>query len=235
MGGRRLWDTAAIGMLVLTLITLAYTILVGLDPASPLNAFPPPTTVMIMMIPSATQGTPPASSTIPVEPGSHTPSPSVTPALAPTLSRKPTSTRPLTTTNASPTRQITTPTKTPSPTRAPFTFTALVNYQVHPVLTCEWTGLAGTIVDLKGEAVRGYVVCVTGADGLSQQVAVSTSPDYGPGGWEVRLGGRGAKGTWQVQLYKAADLETPFSASYEIVLPGECQKNLAFVRFQQNH
>jgi hypothetical protein len=95
--------------------------------------------------------------------------------------------------------------------------------------------LAGTIVDLKGEAVRDYVVHVTGANGFSQKVAVSSSPDYGPGGWELRLGGREAKGIWHVQLYKTADSKTPLSASYEIILPGICQKNLAFVRFQQNH
>lgn len=252
------WDTAAIVIVGLTLIALAYIILIGLDPASPLNVFPPPTTVMIMRIPTVTQGPPPTPPAISVRPRSNTPSPSSTPGPTPTPGYTPTSTsQPLTTaalptpslmaTNTSPTStlQPTPPTSqttrlpsvtpTPSPTHAPFAFTASINYQVHPVLTCEWTGLAGTTVDLKGEAARGYVVRVTGADGLSQQVAIGTSPDYGLGGWEFRLGGREAKGTWRVQLYKTADPKTPMSASYEIVLPGSCQQNLAFVRFQQDH
>lgn len=75
---------------------------------------------------------------------------------------------------------------------------------------------------------------ITGADGAIRRVNVGSSPDYGPGGWEVRLGGRQAAGVWRIQLYSASDLK-PVSDVYEIALPGLCQKNLAFVRFQQNH
>ncbi len=103
------------------------------------------------------------------------------------------------------------------------------------MLTCDWTGIAGTVTDLRGNAAKGYVIQVTGSDRVTHQVAAGANPDYGPGGWEIRLGGRQYTGAWQVQLYAASDLKNPVSEAYEFYMQGLCQRNLAFTRFQQNH
>lgn len=224
--GGRVWNVLAAGTLILTLVILAYYIVIGVAPTSPLNLFPPLTPVVMAYLPTA--------------PATPTPNPTATatPNRA-TATASPTKTE---TPDATATVQFTftpgptlTPTITPSPTRSPFTFTAIINYQVHPVLTCDWTGVAGTAIDLKGKPARGYVVQVTSADGAAQRVTAGSSPDYGPGGWELRLGERQAAGTWRVQLYTASNLKKPVSDAYQIVLLGTCAKNLAFVRFQQNH
>jgi hypothetical protein len=112
----------------------------------------------------------------------------------------------------------------------------MIEYKIHPILTCDWTSVAGTVTNLKGRAVRGYYVQVTRPDRTVQSVITGSSPDYDfASGWEVRLGGRQIKGTWQVQLFADAALKKPLSQAYAITMPGRCQANLAFVRFQQNH
>lgn len=238
-GKARVWDVLAAGLWSLTLIVLAYYVLIGLQPSSPLNPFPPPTRVSLAPGPPPRSTAPAPSPQATVKPS---PSPAVvvsvelasptsTSAPPPTLEPTPTRLTP-SPPGGGPTRL---PSVTPGPTRSPYTFTAVINYQVHPMLTCDWTGVAGTVLDLKGQAARGYVVQAIGADRTMRQVAVGTSPDYGPGGWELRLGGRQAQGVWRIQLYAAADLKKPVSEAYEIVFQGVCQKNLAFVRFQQNH
>lgn len=232
----RLWDVLTGGALILTLIILVYYILIGLQPGSPLNPFSPPTPVALLYIPTAALATPQPAASVTASPAPTTavPPPARTPTAISAVTFTPT---PQGTTTPTLTPQPTlAPTALPTPTwtRSPFTFTATINYQVHPILTCDWSGAAGTVVDLKGRAARGYVVQITAADGTTRRVNVGSSPDYGPGGWEVRLGERQASGAWRIQLYSASNLE-PASDAYDIVLPGLCPKNLAFVRFQQNH
>ncbi len=239
----QLWNTLTAGVLVLTFVMLVYYVLIGVQPASPLNPFAPPTMVRLAFVPTPPLVTPTCSPTV-VE---TTWQPTVT--VLPVVSEMPTwsatatpmvTPRSVTPVTMTPTRLTTvtprpTPTVTPSPTRSPFTFTATINYQVHPVLTCDWSGVAGTAVDLQGRPARGYMVQVNGPGGFNWQVTVGSSPDYGPGGWEVRLGGRQVAGTWYVRLYVASDLKKPASETLEITLPGSCDRNLAFIRFQQNH
>lgn len=229
----RIWNLMTAATLIATVVVLTYYVVIGVQPANPLNLFPPPTVVGLAYIPEtmldmpATQPTPRPASSTPGATATDTPTPpaSQTPAAEPLA----------TATGQATLLPTSKPTFTPSPTRSPFTFTAAINYQVHPVFTCEWAGVAGTVTNLKGQAARGYVVLVTGADGSTRQATVGSSPDYGTGGWEVRLGGRQATGIWRVELYAQANLNKPVSDAYEITLQGQCQKNLAFVRFQQNH
>jgi hypothetical protein len=171
----------------------------------------------------------------------ETPTDTTTATVAPTLTTfiEPTqeaSSTPLPTIEASPSP---TPTLTPrpSPTRSPFTYTAVITLQVHPVQVCDWMGIAGTVTDLQGRPALGAFVRVWGLGDFDQTVAVGANPIYGPSGWEVRLARAQLVGSWNVQLKLSpeATRSAVLSDVYTIAMPGDCKRNLALVSFQQNH
>ena len=127
------------------------------------------------------------------------------------------------------------PTPVPSPTRSVFTYTAVITLQVHPVQVCDWMGVAGSVVDLQGKPALGAFVRVWGLGNVDQVVAVGANPVYGSSGWEVRLARSQIVGNWNVQLVASSDAKIPLSDVYTISMPGDCKRNLALVRFQQNH
>lgn len=128
-----------------------------------------------------------------------------------------------------------TPTPVPSPTRSVITFTASITLQVHPMQVCDWMGVGGTVDDLQGKSLLGAFVHVWGLGNVDQVVAVGANPIYAPSGWEVRLARSQIVGNWNVQLVASPDAKTPLSDVYTISMPGDCKRNLALVRFQQNH
>jgi hypothetical protein len=96
-------------------------------------------------------------------------------------------------------------------------------------------GVAGTVTDLQGRPSLGAFVHVWGLGGVDQIVAAGENPSYGPSGWEVRLARAQIVGFWTVQLIVSPETKAPLSESFTISMPGDCQKNLALVQFQQNH
>jgi hypothetical protein len=96
-------------------------------------------------------------------------------------------------------------------------------------------GVAGTVTDLQGRPSLGAFVHVWGLGGVDQIVAAGENPSYGPSGWEVRLARAQIVGYWMVQLIVSQETKAPLSESFTISMPGDCQKNLALVQFQQNH
>jgi hypothetical protein len=96
-------------------------------------------------------------------------------------------------------------------------------------------GVAGTVTDLQGKPVLGMFVHVWGLGNVEQVVAAGANPIYGPSGWEARLARGQIVGNWNVQLVKSPDAQTPLSDVYTISMPGDCKRNLALVRFEQNH
>jgi hypothetical protein len=91
------------------------------------------------------------------------------------------------------------------------------------------------VMDLQGKAALGSYVHVWGLDNVDQVVAVGGSANYGPSGWELRLARAQLVGNWTVQLVASPDTKLPLSMAYTISMPGDCKRNLALVRFQQNH
>ena len=96
-------------------------------------------------------------------------------------------------------------------------------------------GVGGTVTDLTGKAALGSYVHVWGLDNIDQVVAVGGSAHYGPSGWELRLARAQLVGNWTVQLVASPDAQLPLSTAYTISMPGDCKRNLALIRFQQNH
>lgn len=240
----RVLNFLATVFLALSVVSLAWGVVIAVNPNGSLNPFPPaprvgpenierPTPVVLM--PTTT------------ETGTNTPMPSLdatptstdTPAPSPTRGEQSES-MPLALQTPTLTVALT-PTATasvtprPSPTRSVFTYTASITYQVHPVQVCDWMGVAGTVTDVKGKPTLGAFVHVWGLGNLDQIVAAGDSPNYGASGWEVRLARAQIVGAWNVQLIASPETKTLLSDVYTISMPGDCKKNLARVSFQQNH
>jgi hypothetical protein len=96
-------------------------------------------------------------------------------------------------------------------------------------------GLAGTVTDLEGKPALGAFVHVWGLGNVDQTVAAGANPSYGPSGWELGLARAQIVGNWQVQLVASPETKVPLSDAYTISMPGDCKRNLALIRFQQNH
>jgi len=235
----RLFNFLAVVFLGLSGIGLGWVVEIALNPYGWLNPFPPPTPVAEAAIPGETPlpgPSPLASATLPppqaVTVVNDQPSPTWTVTSADTETLVPVLT---VTPSPSPTPWLQTATPRPSPTRSVFTFTAGIGYQVHPVQLCDWMGVAGTVVDLDGRHVTGAFVHIWGLGGVDELVAVGANPRYGASGWELRLGRAQIVGNWNVQLVASPDKQVPLSDIYTISMPGDCDRNLALVRFQQNH
>jgi hypothetical protein len=235
----RLFNFLAVVFLGLSILSLGWEVNIAMSPYGRLNPFPPPTPVAAVIFPTVVPNA--ATATPMVEPTAAS-----TPALTGTpteTSAPPTSTAtvtaeatiPLTATPTLSPTLLPTVTPSPSPTRSAFTYTASITYQVHPVQVCDWMGVGGTVTDLQGKAALGSYVHVWGLDNVDQVVAVGGSANYGPSGWELRLARVQLVGNWTVQLVASPDTKLPLSTAYTISMPGDCKRNLALVRFQQNH
>ena len=247
-----LFNFLAVVFLGLSALSLGWVVNVALNPYGRLNPFPPPTLYSTPLYSTPLYPTPTAVAALTLA----TTAPSVEPSAAPSeptpaWTETPTETSiPATPTMEATTQLSATPTlsptlvptatpgelvRTPSPTRSAFTYTASITYLVHPVEVCNWMGVGGTATDLTGKAALGSYVHIWGLDNIDQVVAVGTNTNYGPSGWELRLARGQIVGDWTVQLIASPETKLPLSAAYTISMPGDCKKNLALVRFQQNH
>jgi hypothetical protein len=229
----------------LSAISAGWMVDIAVDPYGRFNPFPPPAPVIPFEEQATATLSPTGTAEPTLQPGTPTPSAlegSATstelPAPSPTLFKRQTeATRQATPTVAPSVSPTPSPSVTPkpSPTRSVFTYTASVDYQVHPVQLCDWMGVAGAVTDLEGRPSLGAFVHVWGLGNVDQVVAVGEYPSYGASGWEVRLARAQIIGNWSVQLVASPETKRPLSEVYTISMPGDCKKNLAWIRFQQNH
>ena len=235
----RLFNLLAVIMVGLSLVSVGWVAVIAAQPYGRFNPFPPPTQVGVVTLVSAS---PPVMVSPPVTPDMPSPTPTMEATPEPTATTLPTITpSPVVTLSPVVTPTLTAtvlPTVMPSPTvtatRLALTYTASITYQVHPVQVCDWMGVGGSVTDLQGRAVITGYVHVWGLDNANQIVAVGSSPNYGPSGWEVRLARAQIVGSWSVQLVASPEVQTPLSMAFTISMPGDCKRNLALVRFQQN-
>lgn len=162
--------------------------------------------------------------------------PSVMRGLLPVANRSATPTITLTP-GPRPTNTVTpTPPGPLPPTLAPYPFvvqpgTPLLRDSFADGTTgCEWQGVAGTVVDQRGEAVVGVEVRVRGDAGGEQTVLAGTDTDYGPSGWEVRLSRAPRAARVTVDLWADEQLVSP---TVEVLFSGVCAENLALINFVQ--
>jgi hypothetical protein len=212
-------------------------------------SLPTPTLVGVANVPTAThtpQGAnilptwtpPPAFPTATPRP-SNTPRPTEPPSPAPTI---PTNTATPTVTNTptnTPTPRPPGPTSTPLPTRALFPFT---KSDISPFYLqnransagCQWTGIAGVVLDLNRNPVAAgnFVVHVWGG-GIDERQSVGGAPAYGPSGWEQFIFDSPVSRQYNVQLESING--TVISQVYQVQTRATCEENLLQIDFVQNH
>ena len=233
------FNLLAVVFLGMSVLSLGWVVSIAVNPYGRLNPFPPPT---LYPTPTPVSAVTFAAVTPSVEPTAAESAPTPEWTEMPTETSVPaTSTATAEATvqlTATPTLSPTllpTVTPAPSPTRSAFTYTASITYRVHPVEVCDWMGIGGTVTNLSGKAALGSYVHIWGLDNIDQVVVVGGNTNYGPSGWELRLARGQIVGNWNVQLVASPETKLPLSAAFTISMPGDCKRNLALVRFQQNH
>lgn len=234
MGQRdRLFSILSLVMLGLTIITILCYILIAINPYFPFNPFPPtrePIFVVATNTPTPTLVRSPVATWTPTNTPTITPTPPAT--FTPTPTRTPPPPTPITP-SATPT-----PTETPTPrvTRSPWPFTYELTYET-PVYGCNWMGVAGTVIDIDGEDLRGYPIHIWGG-GIDVVVNSGDKQNYGDSGWEQFFLSypQELNGVFRVQIHDKNNPNHP-PVSPEIVLnfPGFCSKSLANIVFTKNH
>ena len=99
---------------------------------------------------------------------------------------------------------------------------------------CNWASIAGSVTDLDGAPLSGYGVQITGGDPgdpLDEKVFSGSAQTYGPGGFELPLGGAPVAETFTLRLVTPQG--TPVSDDYTLTTHDDCDENVAVVTFVQ--
>lgn len=223
-----LWNMLTSLVVLSTICLIGYFLILFVDPQGMLNPFPPPTMPALAVLPSSTVY---ASS------------------LPPTFT---TTTKPTETPRATETPRPTAGNLTPTPDQAP-TFApgeggdypyaiqgepvAMANTVFHPEDSCDWQGVAGTVVDLQGKPMVGVMVRLLGYyNGRRIDMTTLTggaSAWYGESGYEFILGYEllDSSDLLAVQLVDQALM--PISNRVVLDTFSDCDKNLVLVNFKQ--
>ena len=189
-----------------TLALIAYFGLLWVDPYTSLNPLPPYTPLPVLI---TTTPLPPTASPIP----SETPIP-------PTMTELPVPV-------------VAPPTFTPAP--FPFTLDEFgVDYQANSRDSgCDWSSIAGSVTGLDGAGLDDYSVRIRAQDGpLNATVATGAEPEFGPGGFELKLGDAAQLAPYIVQLLDPDG--APVSEEYLVVTSDQCDQNVVLIHFVQN-
>lgn len=107
----------------------------------------------------------------------------------------------------------------------------------HPDAGCNWSGVAGQVLSLNDEAVRGLFVqlggSIPGMEYVDKQVMTGLAEEYGPGGFEITLADQlvASEGTLWVQLLDQQNL--PLSKRIYFNTYDDCERNLIIIYFDQ--
>jgi hypothetical protein len=96
---------------------------------------------------------------------------------------------------------------------------------------CDWLGVAGQVFDSEGDPLSGLRVHVWG-EMVNEAVLSGSSPDFGAGGWVVKLAEATRVGRYSVQLLSSDD--SPLSEVLTFETRDSCDANLVVVNFAQN-
>jgi len=93
---------------------------------------------------------------------------------------------------------------------------------------CNWSSIAGSVMNYDGSALNGYGVHVVG-EGVDVTVATGSSSGFGPGGFEVPLGNVARRAQYIAQLLD--EQGQPVSPVYTVETSDDCTLNIAALRF----
>ena len=99
---------------------------------------------------------------------------------------------------------------------------------------CNWASIAGTVTDLQGQALDGYIVQIVDArapDRLNVQVFSGAALTFGAGGFEFNLGGSPREGEYIIRLLSPTGI--PVSDEFLIFTRNVCSENVVIVNFVQ--
>lgn len=158
-----------------------------------------------------------------------------TPTLAPTITVQPSNT-PISLVPPTRTPTPIPPTKTP---KAPYSVTvsAIESTIIYPDLACNWTGVAGTVVDASGAPVLYRTLRLSGTfDGKPyDHITVSgTDPTLGPSGFSFKLGDTPVATNKLLTLQLLDQGGLPLAQNVYVVTYNDCKKNLILVRYKEN-
>lgn len=200
-----------IGLLGISVLIIGYFAFIWQNPYSPINPLapltPPPIVITATFTPSLTFTPAPT----------ETPTPTLTPSPVPTDTPVPT------------------PTSEGGGVLAPERIRFVVQNNRTLYLTnpdsrgaCNWSSIGGTVVDLEGDAVRGYRVQLIGDD-VDEMLETGSAPGFGPGGFEYQVGREALELSFTAQLFDPSG--TPVSDLYRFETSTICEWNIAVLRF----
>ena len=124
------------------------------------------------------------------------------------------------------------PTSTPS--LFPFTLVDnAITYEANQnEAGCDWSGIAGRVIDVNDDAVDGLPIQVTGPDDFEALVFSGTAPEYGPGGFEIGVADEPVEAEYRLQLLNTTG--QAFSEPIIVRTLATCERNVAIAVFQQS-
>jgi len=243
-------DVITAFFILLSVGVISLTVLLIANPYAPINPFPPPTPLALLVLatpeptltPSATFTPEPPTLPPPTEPptatptetpvptATETPTPTITPTpvVGGIVTLPPTAAAP----ESSPVSQ--------SSTRSPYPFSLnAIRYQAHDGSEgCRWQSLAGLVLNLQGQPRTreegSLTVRITSADGnIDEFHYTGEQPKFGPSGFEAFLGTTPRVGDYTVQLLGITGV--PISEKVTVQARSGCDENVVVVEFIQNY
>lgn len=224
------WNILTVLVLLGVVCVAGYILMVFANPRSSLNPFPPIVLPTEAVLPTAT----PTKIQLPP---TWTPTAEMSPTMTPTATPKPPEETPLL-----PGTPSLTPTVGPSATAGAMSFAiygpaqAISAELYHPGAGCNWMGISGQAVDLKGNIIEGLVMQLGGVlDGRTFDTQITlTGLNNQNGRYEFTIADHpiASINTLWVQLYDGAGL-VPMSEKIYFQTYAECQFNLVILSFKQ--
>ncbi len=218
-------NLVALLFLLATLGVLIYFVIVWQNPYSTLNPLAPPTPLPLVITATATPTF--TRTPVPTPTPSRTYTPSPIPSIAPTETFTPIFLEGFSTPQG-------TPPSTEDLTSYPFSLQHdRVLYITNPDARggCNWSSIAGSVMNYDGSALNGYGVHIVG-EGVDETVATGSAPGFGPGGFEVPLGNVARDAQFIAQLVDPQG--NPASPVYTVQTNSDCNFNIAALRFVEN-
>ena len=238
------WNILTVLTIIACVVLVGVFMLIFTNPKASINPFPPKELPQLVNVPASTvtveiKTLPPTwTATFTTVPSNtFTPQPPTATATLYTMGRTATATL---------TQAATTPASTATPAGSPTATVAgnmpfnilgvptpIASTIVHPETGCNWLGVGGQVLDLKGAPVIGITIQLGGDTTLNLLSLSGTASQYDKGGYEFTLGNKAvaSKKTLWLQMLDQAGL--PLSNKIAFDTFDDCSKNLILINFKQ--
>lgn len=224
------WNVLTTLVILSTLCLIGYFLVLFSNPQVAVNPYPPPTMPVLALLPSST-------ATQPSLPPTWTPTPRPTQTTRPTQTPQPPESTPISTATLAQAPTLEDIEDGDFPYDIQGEPAAMANTVFHPDDSCDWQGVAGTVVDLQGKPVVGVLVRLTGYyDGRTIDMTTLTggaSAWYGESGYEFILGFKPLDSSDVLAVQLIDQVMMPISNRIIFDTFTDCDKNLILINFKQ--